>query len=152
MAPQTACGYASDVQLVPRQHRPQREDRGCERTCGQASQATTVLGSAGVSGTRSAFRAHPKMTGARTSPSVPEDNAAMSKDIGKKRWAIAEGYIPPWSHGPAPEMASHEAVCLPNPSDREAHVTIVAQHTRLDSRQAENARMTTIAAFAPMAP
>lgn len=121
----------------------------------------------------------------------------MSKDIGKRRWAIAEGYIPTWSHGPAPEMVSHETVCLLNASDRDAHVTItlyfadrepagpyaitvparrtrhvrfnelrepepvpggtdyasvlesdvplVAQHTRLDSRQAENALMTTIA-------
>jgi hypothetical protein len=121
----------------------------------------------------------------------------MSKDIGKKRWAIAEGYIPTWSHGPAPEMVSHETVCLLNASTRAAHVTltlyfadrepagpyeitvpagrtrhvrfnelsvpepvptgtdyasviesdvpIVVQHTRLDSRQAENALMTTIA-------
>ena len=121
----------------------------------------------------------------------------MSKDIGKKRWAIAEGYIPTWSHGPTPEMVSHETVCLLNASDRDAHVTIalyfadrdpagpyaitvparrtrhvrfneltspepvpkgtdyasviesdvpiVAQHTRLDSRQVENALMTTIA-------
>lgn len=121
----------------------------------------------------------------------------MNKDIGKKRWAIAEGYIPAWSHGPARELVSHEAVCLLNASDRDARVTIalyfaerepagpyvltvparrtrhvrfneldvpepvpkgtdhasviesdvpiVVQHTRLDSRQAENALMTTIA-------
>ena len=117
--------------------------------------------------------------------------------IGRTRWAIAEGYIPGWSHGPEPQMVSHETVCLLNAADRDAHVEItvffkdrepagpyrvtvparrtrhvrfndltdpepiphdtdfasviesdvpvVAQHTRLDSRQAENALMTTIA-------
>jgi hypothetical protein len=44
--------------------------------------------------------------------------------IGKKRWAIAEGYIPAWSQGPAPEMTSHETVCILNPSDADAHVEI----------------------------
>jgi hypothetical protein len=28
--------------------------------------------------------------------------------IGHTRWAIAEGWIPDWSNGPAPEMTSHE--------------------------------------------
>lgn len=117
--------------------------------------------------------------------------------IGRTRWAIAEGYIPGWSHGPEPQMVSHETVCLLNASDHDAHVEItiffkdrepagpyrvtvparrtrhvrfnelndpepiphdtdfasvvesdvpvVVQHTRLDSRQAENALMTTIA-------
>src|SRR3954469_22977891 len=117
--------------------------------------------------------------------------------IGKRRWAIAEGYIPAGSHGPAPEMTSHEAACLLNASDTDAQlnltiffsdrepagpyrltvparrskhirfneltdpepiprgtdystliesdVPIVVQHTRLDSRQSENALMTTIA-------
>jgi hypothetical protein len=122
----------------------------------------------------------------------------MANDpIGNTRWAIAEGYIPAWSHGPAPEFTSHETACILNTSDREAHVTItiyfsdrdpagpykitvparrtkhvrfndlkdpapiphgtdyasviesdvpiVVQHTRLDSRQAENALITTIA-------
>ncbi|WP_137388732.1 sensory rhodopsin transducer [Rhodoligotrophos defluvii] len=117
--------------------------------------------------------------------------------IGRKIWAIAEGYIPASSHGPEPEMTSHETACLLNTGDRDAHVTImlyftdrepagpykvtvgarrschirfndlndpepvplgtpysstivsdepiVVQHTRLDSRQAENALITTIA-------
>jgi hypothetical protein len=121
----------------------------------------------------------------------------MAAPIGKKRWAIAEGYIPGWSHGPEPQFTSHEAVCLLNASDQDAHVAItiffsdrepvgpyrivvparrtkhvrfnnlsdpepiptetdyasviesdvpiVVQHTRLDSRQAENALITTIA-------
>ena len=121
----------------------------------------------------------------------------MKTPIGRRRWAIAEGYIPGWSHGPEPELESHETCCILNAGDEEAHVTltlyyedrepvgpyqvtvearrtrhvrfneldkpekvpkdtpfasviesdvpIVVQHTRLDSRQAENALMTTIA-------
>lgn len=48
----------------------------------------------------------------------------MKNPIGRKCWAIAEGYIPPESHGPAPEMTSHEAVCLLNTTEQEAHVEI----------------------------
>lgn len=121
----------------------------------------------------------------------------MISPIGCKRWAIAEGYIPGWSHGPEPQFTSHETVCLLNASDEDAHVSItvyftdrepsgpyritvparrtkhvrfnnltdpepipldtdyasviesdvpiVVQHTRLDSRQAENALLSTIA-------
>lgn len=121
----------------------------------------------------------------------------MESPIGCKRWAIAEGYIPSWSHGPEPQFTSHETVCLLNAMDEEAHVSItvyftdrepsgpyqvvvparrtkhvrfndltdperipldtdfasviesdvpiVVQHTRLDSRQAENALLSTIA-------
>jgi hypothetical protein len=119
------------------------------------------------------------------------------KPLGHTRWAIAEGYIPAYSHGPAPQFTSHETACLLNASDRDAHVQItifysdrepggpyrilvparrsrhvrfndlqdpepiphdtdyasviesdvpiVVQHTRLDSRQAENALLSTIA-------
>jgi hypothetical protein len=121
----------------------------------------------------------------------------MGKAIGVREWAIAEGYIPAESHGPEPQMLSHETVCLLNASDQDAHVEItiyykdrepagpykiivparrtlhvrfnnlndpepiprdtdfssvirsdvpiVAQHTRLDSRQAENALLSTVA-------
>ncbi len=117
--------------------------------------------------------------------------------IGRRRWAIAEGYIPAWSHGPEPEFTSHETACILNANPAEAHVEItiffsdrdpvgpykisvparrtkhvrfnnlddpapipkgtdyaslitsdlpiVVQHTRLDSRQSENALITTIA-------
>lgn len=117
--------------------------------------------------------------------------------IGRTCWAIAEGYIPRESHGPAPQMTSHETVCLLNTSDKNAEVRvtifyadrdpsgpylvtvparrtkhvrfndlthpapipvdtdyasviestipIVVQHTRLDSRQAENALFSTMA-------
>ncbi len=121
----------------------------------------------------------------------------MREPIGRRRWAIAEGYIPGWSHGPEPQLTSHESASLLNASDRDAHVEItvyfshrgpvgpyrvtvparrtrhvrfnelddpqpipkdteyssvfgsdvpiVVQHTRLDSRQAENALLSTIA-------
>lgn len=121
----------------------------------------------------------------------------MSHEIGARRWAIAEGYIPSESHGPAPAMTSHETACLLNATHEPAHVEItvffrdrepvgpyaitvparrtlhvrfndlsdpepiprdtdyasviesdvpiVVQHTRLDSRQAENALLSTIA-------
>ncbi len=121
----------------------------------------------------------------------------IKQGIGRTLWAIAEGYIPAWSHGPEPEFTSHETACLLNSGDSEAHVEItvyfkdrepvgpyrvsvpprrtrhvrfndltdpepiprgtdyasvitsdvpiVVQHTRLDSRQSENALITTIA-------
>jgi hypothetical protein len=46
----------------------------------------------------------------------------LKKPIGQKHWAIAEGYIPTSSHGPEPEMTSHETACLLNTSDEDAHV------------------------------
>jgi hypothetical protein len=117
--------------------------------------------------------------------------------LGRKYWAIAEGFIPGESTGPAPLMTSHETVCILNTGDTDAKVEItiffqdrrpvgpcpfvapaqrtkhllfndfndsaplprntpyastivsdvpiVCQHTRLDSRQAENALMSTVA-------
>lgn len=117
--------------------------------------------------------------------------------VGRRIWAIAEGYIPGSSTGPEPAMTSHETVCVLNAGDRDAQLEltlffadrepagpyretiaarrtrhirlnglkdpepvprdtdyamlirsdqpIVVQHTRLDSRQAENALMTTVA-------
>lgn len=44
--------------------------------------------------------------------------------IGRKTWAIAEGYIPAWSRGPAHEFTSHEAFCVLNPTDEEAQITL----------------------------
>ena len=94
----------------------------------------------------------------------------MVAPIGHRRWAIAEGYVPGWSNGPEPQFTSHETACLLNASDEEARVEItvffsdrepvgpyrltvparrtlpvVVQHTRLDSRQAENALLSTVA-------
>jgi hypothetical protein len=117
--------------------------------------------------------------------------------FGARRWATADGHIPKWSHGEAPEMLSHEALCFLNTGDVPANVTItvyfsdrepvgpyevvvdprrtkhvrlndltdpepipagvdfatlvesdvpvVVQQTRLDSRQAENALISTVA-------
>lgn len=42
--------------------------------------------------------------------------------IGKKIWAIPEGYIPGDSTGPEPEMLSHETCCILNASNQDAHV------------------------------
>ncbi len=123
--------------------------------------------------------------------------SATKQHIGRKSWAIAEGYIPSWSNGPAPALISHEAFCILNTGDQDAHIEvtifysdrepvgpykltvparrtrhfrfndltepepvphgtdyasliesdlpIVVQHTRLDSRQAETALLSTIA-------
>jgi len=117
--------------------------------------------------------------------------------VGKKIWAIAEGYIPSESTSSDHDLISHEAACILNASDQEAgiaitlffsdrepvgpyrvrvaarrtfhlrfndlndpapvprdtdysslfesDVPIVVQHTRLDSRKAELALLTTIA-------
>lgn len=117
--------------------------------------------------------------------------------LGRKRWAIADGYIPGESNGPAPALTSHEACCILNASAEKARIAIsiffenrepagpyhfqvgarrtrhlrfnefnhpesiprdtpyasviesdvpvVVQQTRLDSRQAENALLSTIA-------
>lgn len=121
----------------------------------------------------------------------------LDRPIGKKIWAIAEGYIPSQSHGPKPEMVSHEALCILNTGNEDAevevmiyytdrepvgpytfkvparrtrhirfnnfevpeniplgteyssviksNVPVIVQHTRLDSRQSENALLSTIA-------
>lgn len=121
----------------------------------------------------------------------------MNEPMGRRRWAIAEGYIPGESTGPEPAMESHETACLLNTGDTDANVEItifyedrdpggpyrvslparrtrhlrfndiddpepiprdtpyasliesdlpiIVQHTRLDSRQAENALLSTVA-------
>jgi hypothetical protein len=44
--------------------------------------------------------------------------------IGRTRWAIAEGYIPPASSGQGRQLVSHETVCILNAGDRDAQVAI----------------------------
>ncbi len=56
----------------------------------------------------------------------------MPMNIGKKHWAIAEGWIPSWSHGPEPEFTSHETACILNASDTEAHIEITIYYTDRD--------------------
>lgn len=45
--------------------------------------------------------------------------------IGQRRWAIAEGYIPPGgTHASDPRFVSHETACMLNANDTDAHVTL----------------------------
>lgn len=44
--------------------------------------------------------------------------------IGRKIWAIAEGYIPSKSTSDEPDLISHEAACILNAGRVEAHVEI----------------------------
>jgi hypothetical protein len=44
--------------------------------------------------------------------------------LGRTTWVIAEGYIPPDSTGPQPQMLSHETACVLNTGDTDATVRI----------------------------
>jgi hypothetical protein len=44
--------------------------------------------------------------------------------VGKKTWAIAEGYIPSGSTSDAHDLISHEAACILNATDQDAEVRI----------------------------
>jgi hypothetical protein len=44
--------------------------------------------------------------------------------IGRKRWAIAEGYIPSQSSFSDPGLISHETACILNAGERDANVAI----------------------------
>ena len=44
--------------------------------------------------------------------------------LGRRRWAIAEGYIPSESSYSERELVSHETACILNATDRDAHVEI----------------------------
>ena len=44
--------------------------------------------------------------------------------IGRRRWAIAEGYIPSQSGFSDRALISHESACILNAGDRAAHVAI----------------------------
>jgi hypothetical protein len=46
----------------------------------------------------------------------------VSSSVGRRVWVIPEGYIPAGSHGPAPQMVSHEAVCILSAAEDEAEV------------------------------
>lgn len=48
----------------------------------------------------------------------------MATSIGKKLWAIAEGYIPPTSVGEGRALESHETVCMLNAGATDAHVAV----------------------------
>jgi hypothetical protein len=44
--------------------------------------------------------------------------------VGRSKWVIAEGDIPPDSHGPAPQVTSHETACVLNAGASDAHLKI----------------------------
>jgi hypothetical protein len=48
----------------------------------------------------------------------------MMPSIGRKRWAIAEGYIPSQSSFTDHALVSHETACILNAGDQDAHVTV----------------------------
>ena len=48
----------------------------------------------------------------------------MTPPIGQRRWASADGYLPPSSTGDTRQMTSHEALCMLNAGPDDAHVTI----------------------------
>jgi hypothetical protein len=54
--------------------------------------------------------------------------------IGKRRWVLPGGYVPPESTGPEPEMVSHDRLCLLNTGDEMATVESTLQYA--DGREA----------------
>ncbi len=48
----------------------------------------------------------------------------MGQGFGALRWAIPEGYIPEGSTGPAPALTSHDALCVLNCGDADAHLKV----------------------------
>ena len=53
-------------------------------------------------------------------------------DIGHRRWAIAEGYIPSGSLSQDHAFVSHEACCLLNAGNEEARIEIMLYFTDRD--------------------
>ena len=49
----------------------------------------------------------------------------MPGPIGRRVWAIAEGYIPPASSGTTRELTSHETVCILNAGSEAAQIEIM---------------------------
>jgi hypothetical protein len=45
--------------------------------------------------------------------------------IGRKKWAIAEGYIPVTPGQEDPRFISHETACILNADDQDAHIRIM---------------------------
>ncbi len=51
-------------------------------------------------------------------------NLKEPTSLGRRCWAIAEGYIPAWSNGPEPELQSHETCCILNTGSTDAAITL----------------------------
>ena len=56
----------------------------------------------------------------------------MRNRIGRLRWVIPEGYIPPSCHGHAPEFTSHEAFCVLNTNREDAHLAVTVFYADCD--------------------
>src|SRR5260370_5534963 len=54
----------------------------------------------------------------------PARRLSQMEAIGRRRWAIAEGYIPSQSSFSDRALISHETACILNAGDRDAHVAI----------------------------
>jgi hypothetical protein len=54
------------------------------------------------------------------------------REIGHRRWAIAEGYIPSGSVSQDHALVSHEAVCLLNAGGKDAQIEIMLFFTDRD--------------------
>jgi hypothetical protein len=52
------------------------------------------------------------------------DDVAVAEPVGHTRWVIAEGWIPGWSHGPAPTLTTHETACILNAGPVDAHIRV----------------------------
>jgi len=52
--------------------------------------------------------------------------------IGRTRWAIAEGYIPPDDPDKDRTMISHEAACILNANDSDANIVLTIYFTDRD--------------------
>ena len=52
------------------------------------------------------------------------DAFPASSPIGKRHWAVADGYIPSGSTGNGRALESHETLCLLNATDEDARVTV----------------------------
>lgn len=56
----------------------------------------------------------------------------MTQSVGRKCWAIAEGYIPPGSTGGTRQLVSHETVCILNAGSSDARVEITVYFSDRD--------------------
>lgn len=48
----------------------------------------------------------------------------MSEAIGRRVWAVGDGYIPRWSEGPQPELKSHGSLGILNTCKGTAHIEL----------------------------
>jgi hypothetical protein len=55
---------------------------------------------------------------------APTGRRSTVQPIGRKRWSIAEGYIPSQSSFSDRALVSHETACILNAGDQDAHVSI----------------------------